>query len=121
MVSMTTRRAEELFGDTLTEIYPTRVVAAVEKELAALRKRDKDLADSATAAGALAMAFELDNPHNSATSKSMCRKQLAEALEELRDRAPAEKKGDSVDDLADRRKERRATARLAAAAHPQDP
>lgn len=113
MVSMTARQAEELFGPG-EMVFPMRVVAAAERELAALRLRDEGLADSSTAAGAVAMAVELDNPHNSATSKSMCRAQLASAMAELRELAPPVKKGDAIDDLADGRRAREAAVRLAA-------
>jgi hypothetical protein len=82
-------------------------VEAVERDLARL---GGDLADSAEAAGALEMARQLDDPSNSATSKSMCQKALMDAMEKLRALAPPRKESDGVDDLATRRAERRAAA-----------
>lgn len=85
------------------------VVAAVERDLAELAKRDKALASSAMAAAALALARELD-AKNSATSKSMCARALTETLEKLRALAPDEEAHDQLDSLAARR-----AARVAAA------
>lgn len=85
---------------------PSSVVAAVESELAQLGKRDPDLAGSALAATALALARELDGK-NSATSKSMCAKALNETMGQLRELAPESEEADKVDDLAARRKKRR--------------
>jgi hypothetical protein len=116
VVSMTVGRAIELFGP-LAGITPLRTLKATERDLAELRKRDKDLADSTLAAVAVSMARELDNPYNSATSKSMCAGKLQDVMDRLRELAPPQKKGDALDDLADRRSARRA-ARLARAADP---
>lgn len=114
VVSMTVDRAEQLFG-SLADITPMRTLRATEQDLAAIRKRDKALADSALAAVALSMARELDNPYNSATSKSMCAGKLQDVMDRLRDLAPPQKKGDALDDLADRRKARRSAGVAAAA------
>lgn len=89
-------------------------VATLEKELLALKSRAPGLAESTLAAGAMAMARELDKPHNSATSKSMCQARLQDALRELRELAPPEEKKDALDEVGKRRAERR--ARQAAAA-----
>ena len=78
------------------------VVKAVKKDLAAIRKRDAALADSALAATALALAGELDDD-NSATSKSMCARALVDVLEQLRGLTPKAQEGDMLDDLAARR------------------
>src|SRR4051794_21630964 len=88
-----------------------KVVDAVQRDLAAIAKLDKDLARSGLAASALALAKELDNPENSATSKSMCARALTEQLDHLRELAPDEEKGDKLDDLSARR-----AARLAGSA-----
>lgn len=82
------------------------VYEAVERDLAKIRRRSEELADSALAATALAMAAEID-ADNSATSKSMCAARLTETMDRLRELAPAEQEGDYLDDLAARR-----TARL---------
>jgi hypothetical protein len=79
------------------------VAAAVERDLAEIRKRDSELADSALAASALTLARELDNPRNSATSKSMCARALHDALDRLRSLAPAKPEIDELDDLTKRR------------------
>jgi hypothetical protein len=88
-----------------------KVVDAVQRDLAAIAKLDKGLARSGLAASALALAKELDNPENSATSKSMCARALTEQLDHLRELAPDEEKGDKLDDLSARR-----AARLAGSA-----
>lgn len=83
------------------------VVAAVRRDLAAFG----DLADSALGASALALARELDEPGNSATSKSNCAKALIETLDRLRELAPPpEEARDQLDDLSARRAARRAQA-----------
>ena len=84
------------------------VFEAVLRDLDAIRARDEDLADSALAATALALAAEIDKENNSATSKSMCAKALAETMRELRELAPPELKEDALVDLNARRSERRA-------------
>jgi RNA 3'-terminal phosphate cyclase len=83
------------------------VVAAVQRDLAALRQVDAKLADSALAATALELAKQLDEGENSATSKSMCARTLQEIMKELRALAPAEREADGIDDLAARRASRR--------------
>lgn len=83
-------------------------VAALERELLALQNRAPDLARSTLAAGAMAMAREIDKPNNSATSKSMCQARLLEALHELRELAPPEEKKDALDEVSKKRNERRA-------------
>lgn len=71
---------------------------AVERDLA---KLPDDLADSGLAATALAMADRIDGGKG---SPSECAKALMQALEQLRDLAPApEKEKDGLDDLSARR------------------
>lgn len=86
------------------------VVAAVKRELRAIRRRDIDLSRSTLAMTAVALAKQLDNTAASATSKSMCAKALNETMAQLRERAPAEKAGDALDELTRRREERLAVA-----------
>lgn len=76
------------------------------EELARLRERDPELASSAVAAGALAMAMELDDPGNSATSKSMCMKALMDAMDHLRALSPVVEEADGLDEIAARRARR---------------
>jgi hypothetical protein len=85
------------------------VVSAVQRDLKDLAKRAPDLARSGLAASALALARALDDPGNSATSKSMCAKALLETLARLFEQAPAKQENDRIDELNARR-----TARLAA-------
>lgn len=77
------------------------VVEAVGRDLAALG--DDALAESALAAAALALARELDDPSNSATSKSMCARALLDTLNRLRELAPEDEEEDGVDELRARR------------------
>jgi len=79
------------------------VVDAVERDLSTIRRLSPDLADSGLAASALVLAAELDSPGNSATSKSMCARALIEALERLRELAPAGDEEDKLDELGARR------------------
>lgn len=86
------------------------VVDAVRRDLDELDGRLRGLKDSAFAATALALAAELDDPGNSATSKSMCARALVETLDRLSELAPAKAEGDELDDLTARRERRRAKA-----------
>jgi hypothetical protein len=90
------------------------VVAAVKRDLEPMG----DLKLSALAASALALAAEMDD-ENSATSKSMCAKELRETMDRLRSLAPPREENDGVDDLTAQRKKRiAARARRAATANP---
>lgn len=87
---------------------PFAVVDAVHAELERLAKRDRELAQSATAMAALALARELDSYGNSATSKSMCAKELHGLMSSLWALAPAKTEDDEIDELAKKRAKRRA-------------
>lgn len=78
------------------------VVDAVRRDLVSL---GGDLGESALAATALALAAELDDPGNSATSKSMCARALNETMERLRALVPEEPAGkvSKLDELRARR------------------
>jgi hypothetical protein len=78
------------------------VAAAVRAELAALERRAPDLAASALAALALALAAEVDDPANSATSKAMCAGSLQKALDRLRELAPPADVADGISGLQER-------------------
>lgn len=80
------------------------VEMAVRRDLA---RMPEDLAGSALAMSAVALAREIDGM-NSATSKSMCARALQDALRELRGLMPEEVVVDEVDELARRRADRRA-------------
>lgn len=109
LVEMSVDQAKQLFGDLpLFAAGDSRPVDAVERDLEDLRSRDKALAESALAAAALQMAYELANPYNSATSKAQCVKSLREALADLREMAPPAVPKDGVDEVNQRRQQRRA-------------
>lgn len=80
---------------------------AVDRELAALALRDADLAGSVLATSLRVMAIELDDPSNSATSKSMCVGKLLEAARELRELSPPAVAADRIDEVNARRERRR--------------
>lgn len=82
------------------------VVEAVREELGALDRSKAGAAGSAMAAAALVLAAELDDPTNSATSKSMCSKELRELMGRLHELAPSEPAKDGVDELRARRERR---------------
>lgn len=110
LIEMPVEVAAELFdGRPLSGSGRTSVVEATERDLASLRELDEALADSAFAASALALAYEIEHPFNSATSKSMCARAHREAMTQLRELAPAEKEDDFVDEFSRRLAEKRAS------------
>lgn len=82
------------------------VAASVRGELELMADRAPEIRGSALAALAVAMAREVDNPDNSATSKSLCAGRLIDAVDRLRQMVPAEAQADGLDDLAARRDRR---------------
>lgn len=108
LIEIPTELAAELLERTLALSGPHNVVDAVEADLAAIAERDPDAARSSEAAAAIQLAYELQNPYNSATSKSMCAKALIEALNTVRELAPEPEEDDELDDLAEQRAKRRA-------------
>lgn len=84
------------------------VLAAVERELAQVAKRDKDLAAGALAATAQALARELDDHDTSATAKAACARELTATMSQLRELAPKGQRQDGVDEIGARRTKRRA-------------
>lgn len=87
-------------------VVPGSVVDAVTRDLRSIYDLAPELATSTLAAGILAMAREIDNPGNSATSKAMCHKAMQDGLVELRGRVPERSDGDALDELAARRAKR---------------
>jgi hypothetical protein len=104
----------EMPGDVAFDMFPdgfgaarrADLIEATERDLADLRTRDRALADSGLAAMVLQLAYEIADPYNSATSKSMCAKALLDAMSQLRELAPPKRKSDRLDDLAARRLQR---------------
>ena len=82
------------------------VSGAVSRDLARVRRRDAEVAGSALAAAALVLAGELDDPGNSATSKSMCARALKETMDRLWELLPPVEEADRLDDLTSRRQTR---------------
>lgn len=80
------------------------VSEAVQLDLDALG--DDRLAKGALAATALELASQMDNPRNSATSKSMCAKSLTDVLARLRDLAPPQDEDSPLTRIRRRRDER---------------
>jgi hypothetical protein len=103
LIELPTEIAAEILGDAFFSAGPTNVTEAVARDLDKLRERSPELAESTLAATAARLACELENPFNSATSKSMCARSLIEALERLFEQAPDEEQGDRLDDLSARR------------------
>lgn len=113
LIEMPTKVAEALFPVPLDRVSRTGLVEAVERDIAGIAERDEAVANSALAATALALAYEIENPYNSATSKSMCSGQLRDTLNRLWEMVPPAEKKDGLDDLTARR-EARLSARGAA-------
>jgi len=106
MVEMSATTAGQLFTGLPENSSHTRLVEAIENDLDEIRRRAPEVADSAIAASAIAMATEMENPYNSATSKSMCARVLIDSLDRLRELAPAPEGADRLDDLSSRRQAR---------------
>lgn len=83
------------------------VVRATEAELRKLRVPAKESAD---ATAALALARELDGVTASPAERASCARALGAAMARVRALAPPQQQADGVDELARRRKERRAGA-----------
>jgi hypothetical protein len=116
LVEMSVKDAEELFPDGLGSAGSSRVVDAVERDLATIRQVVPALADSALAATAISLAYEIEHPYNSATSKSMCAKALMDAMATLRELAPPKQERDDLDEISAARA-RRLAARSSTGAH----
>lgn len=114
LVEMHVDRAVEEFGDTqLAKAGRCEVVDATVQELNVIRTTSAEVADSALAAAALRMAFEIDHPYNSATAKANCVSELhkvMDKLHELADEAGKAGSGGKADELRARRAKRRAAS-----------
>lgn len=93
--------------EPVAEMVRRSVVAAVERDLAEIAKRDEALAESGVAMAALSLASDIDSGKTTATAKASCVRALAVAFEKLRAMLPDDPGGDQVDDLAARREARR--------------
>ena len=104
----------EVSTDALLSVIPKLpsahgVTDGVEHDLASIDHVDL----ASLAATAIALAREIDSPGNSATSKAQCAKALNETMERIQAHAPAENT-DDLDEIAAKRKERRAGAAASA-------
>lgn len=106
LIELPTDRAQELFAKPLGASGPSRLVESLARELKELGKRDKELPRSSLASLAVALAYEIEHPYNSATSKAACARTLLDALEQLRSLAPKAEEKDRLDDLGARRAKR---------------
>lgn len=84
------------------------VTEALEGELATIRASAPNVADSALAAGALALAEGLDNTKNSLTSRSMALHELRETMKVLHALTPVAEREDDLAKLRTRNATRRA-------------
>ena len=113
LLEMTVDDAAQLFAEPLERSVRTNVIEAAERDVALIRKRDAKLGKSALAATAIALAYEiehapeghvpLEHPYNSATSKSMCSREIRETIDRLRELAPEDEEADQLDSLAAQR------------------
>lgn len=109
LVEMSSERAKSLFEAPVLSsmVAPTRVIDSTAAEIASLVKRAPELEQSSLAATAIALAYQIEDPFNSATSKSMCARELRETMSKLRELAPPADEEDGIDELSARRAERR--------------
>lgn len=110
LLELPTEFAEQLFPDGLIASGRTDVITGAERDVGEIKKRDKALGESALARAVVALAYEIAHPYNSATSKSMCTRELRESLDRLRELAPEKEEADQLDDLSARRATRIAGA-----------
>lgn len=111
-IEVSTDLAAFLFRKPLSESGQASVATAVEEDLALIRQRDEKVANSAIAAAALRMGYELDDPFNSATSKSQCAKALQAHMDRLLELSPP---GQEEEGKLHELKSQREARRLAAA------
>jgi len=109
LIEMAAETAQEMFPDPLAISGHTNVIDGAGREVESIRKRDEELAESALAASAVALAREIEHPYNSATSKSMCAREMRDTLDRLRELVPPAERKDKVDEVAAKRASRRAT------------
>lgn len=110
IIEMPTEVAEAVFPQPLSQSGSTDLIDAIHSDLDALREVAPELADSALAASALAMAREIANPYASATAKSNCARIVLDTMDRLRELAPPDEDHDELDELRDRRAARRGGA-----------
>lgn len=84
----------------------TSVVEALERDLTEWGKVNPVVPVCAMAALALRLASDLDNPRTSANAASMVSNALKDALKELAAMVPESAGKDSIDELAEQRRQR---------------
>lgn len=107
LIEMPLDKAAEMFPQPVAVSGRSSLVEGVERDLALLAKRDSDVSKTALAATALALAYEIEHPYNSATSKAMCARSLLDTLERLRESVPEKQEANKLDDLSAKRTARR--------------
>lgn len=107
LVELPTTVARQMIDDGIVDPAPAFLLDAVRAELASIAKRDKELAASARAELARSLAYEIANPHNSATSKAACSRELRETLDRLHELAPPARQADRLDKVKQEREKRR--------------
>lgn len=113
LIEMPIKTAADLFPAPLEESGPSRVVEGVERELKVIRKRDKELADSALAGSAYTLAREIDSPQTSPNAKAACGKEMRETLARLSALAPEETSKGQLHAIRSGRADRLAKGRTA--------
>lgn len=81
---------------------------SMEREIEEIRRLDPKLADGVYAAMALALADEIDADRNKAMSTAACSTELRQTMNTLRELIPEDDEKDAVDELRNRREQRRA-------------
>lgn len=109
LIEMPANVAEPMFPEPLGRSGCTSAIENAERDIEKIRKRDAGLAESALAAGLVAMARQVEHPYNSATSQSMCMREMRETRDRLWELAPEEEHADSLDELKQARARRRAS------------
>lgn len=107
LIVLPTELAVEVFPKGLKGSAGKSVVEGIAHDLAEIRGRDPEVAASGLAATAARLAYELESPFNSATSKSHCARSLVDVMERLRESLPPKEEKDKLDELSDRRRARR--------------
>lgn len=108
LVEMSADDAMELVGRDEIDVPRARSITAAELEVERIRELDPALADSLMAAAIVSLAYELDNPYNSATSKANCVGELRQTMNRLHELMPESQEQDVVDELREQRDKRRA-------------
>lgn len=106
LIEVSSETARNLLDAGEIEPCGRGVIDAIDGELAELRGRSPVLAASALAAALRVLAYELENPYNSLTSKAAATKELREGSDRLRELAPPARERTRLDQLREDREQR---------------